>query len=339
MSANIPQDVRIAAAAYSLPSCEIAVSDVMAAEAGRIQAALLPLNEGRRQKILDGLGIERVRVCESSDPFGLALSAAKEALARAGVAPPDLNLIVDFSTLTGARNAHISFAQRVGAELEAETALTFGFRVGGCGGLHLAIKTAVAMMSCDERIRNALLISADSPPPGSRSLLPITIQGDAGGAVVLARGGPCGPRILATDVLTLSHLYDVISIGPGELGNMLIRVDSTRVEDEVMPIYYLNFYRLVHRVLQECSMKLADVDHFVYSNISRTDQDGFIRAFSIPEAKIHTSNVLNLGHTFANDLIINYCDLMKRNQIAAGQALLFASAGIGFTWGVTLARA
>jgi len=45
------------------------------------------------------------------------------------------------------------------------------------------------------------------------------------------------------------------------------------------------------------------------------------------------------GHTFASDLAINYTDLRRSGRIHPGQILLFASAGIGFTWGVTLARA
>jgi 3-oxoacyl-[acyl-carrier-protein] synthase III len=44
------------------------------------------------------------------------------------------------------------------------------------------------------------------------------------------------------------------------------------------------------------------------------------------------------GHTFASDLVINYAEMRREGLILPGQLLLFASAGIGFTWGVTLAR-
>jgi 3-oxoacyl-[acyl-carrier-protein] synthase III len=45
------------------------------------------------------------------------------------------------------------------------------------------------------------------------------------------------------------------------------------------------------------------------------------------------------GHTFASDLVINYVHMRREGLIRPGQLLLLASAGIGFTWGVTLARA
>jgi 3-oxoacyl-[acyl-carrier-protein] synthase III len=44
------------------------------------------------------------------------------------------------------------------------------------------------------------------------------------------------------------------------------------------------------------------------------------------------------GHTFASDLVINYTDLRRQGAISPGQLALFVSAGIGFMWGVTLAR-
>jgi 3-oxoacyl-[acyl-carrier-protein] synthase III len=46
-----------------------------------------------------------------------------------------------------------------------------------------------------------------------------------------------------------------------------------------------------------------------------------------------------LGHTFASDLTINYADLVQAGKIHRGDLILFASAGIGFAWGVTLVRA
>jgi 3-oxoacyl-[acyl-carrier-protein] synthase III len=106
-----------------------------------------------------------------------------------------------------------------------------------------------------------------------------------------------------------------------------------------MPIYYLNFFRLITKALAEAGLKLEDIDHFIYSNISQTDYYGFINALHLPGPKVAPARFADLGHTFASDLIINYTDLWRNLRITPGQNLLFASAGIGFTWGVTIARA
>ena len=111
-----------------------------------------------------------------------------------------------------------------------------------------------------------------------------------------------------------------------------------RIENDVMPIYYLNLYRLVQKSLDASGLCLKDVDHFVYSNISRRDRDGFRRMVGLPGGGLPLTPMAEYGHTFASDLVINYVHLRREGRVQPGQLLLLASAGIGFTWGVTLAR-
>ena len=58
-----------------------------------------------------------------------------------------------------------------------------------------------------------------------------------------------------------------------------------------------------------------------------------------PKDSLPASRMAEYGHTFASDLLVNYVDMRRDGLIRPGQLLLFASAGIGFTWGVTIARA
>ncbi len=67
--------------------------------------------------------------------------------------------------------------------------MILSFKVGGCAGLHVAIKTALGWMTTDESIQTVLLITGDAAPQGNRSLLPITMHGDAASAVILRREG------------------------------------------------------------------------------------------------------------------------------------------------------
>jgi len=330
-------NVRIASAAYTVPSESETVEAILARENERVETTLAPLSARAREKSRNGLGLERVRVCGSRQPFDLVLEAAANALAEAETPARDLDLVVDYSTLPGEGSHQVSFAHKLSAELGAETSLNISFKAGGCAGLHLAIKTAFAYMSTDPGIETALLVTGDTPPKGNRTLLPVTVQGDAGSAMVLRRQRK-GPEILDVRVLTLGHLYDAISLVRTN-GHLEIAVDALRIETAVMPIYYLNLYRLVQEALDSASLKLKDIDHFIYSNISQRDRDGFRRILGLPEDRMAITPMAEYGHTFASDLIINYVTLRREGKIKPGQLLLFASAGIGFTWGVTLARA
>ena len=128
------------------------------------------------------------------------------------------------------------------------TSLNLSFKAGGCGALHLAIKTALGWMSTDENIQTALLVSGDAAPPGNRSLLPITVQGDAASAVVLRREGTDGPLLLGVEAMTLGHLHKAIALTQTN-GHIEIEADAVCIEHKVMPIYYLNLFRLANKVL------------------------------------------------------------------------------------------
>jgi 3-oxoacyl-[acyl-carrier-protein] synthase-3 len=331
-------DVRIAGAAYAVPPETETVADVLERERCRVDAVLAPLSETSRRRAMEGLGLERVRVSGSRSPYELVREAAARALEQAAVAPRRVDLILDYSTLPGEESQYVSFAHRLSEELGAEGSLNLTFKAGGCAGLHLALKTAIGWMGADPQIRSALLVCGDTAPAGSRSMLPITVQGDAGSALVLRRDSAVGPTVLAVEVQTAGYLHDAIRLAESD-GRLEIRVDSLRMENEVMPVYYLNLLRLVSKALGQVSLGVSDVDHFIYSNISQRDRDGFRRMLGLPEGALPTTAMAEYGHTFASDLIVNYADLRAAGGIRPGQLLLFASAGIGFAWGVTLARA
>ena len=331
-------NVRIASAAYAVPPDDEAVEAILERERDRVKTTLAPLSAQSRRKAVEGLGLSRVRVCGGKQPYDLVLEAASTAIAEAGITARDINLILDYSTFPGEHTQCLSFAHKLSAELGAETSLNLSFKAGGCAALHLAIKTALGWMSTDESIQTALLVTGDTAPHGSRSLLPITVQGDAGSAVILRRQGTEGPLLLGVEAITLGHLQDAIALVRTN-GHLAAIADALCIENKVMPIYYLNLFRVIHKVLAASSQSLNDVDHFIYSNISLRDREGFRKMLGLPKGSLPPTPMAEYGHTFASDLVINYVNVRREGRIGPGQLLLFASAGIGFTWGVTLARA
>jgi 3-oxoacyl-[acyl-carrier-protein] synthase-3 len=341
-------NVRIAAAAYAVPPHDEAVEEVLEREQSRVERSLAPLSPESRRKAMEGLGLNRLRVCGDGQLYDLIREAASKAIAEAGITARDINLILDFSTWSSdggstESSKGLSFAHKLGADLGAETAMILSFKVGGCAGLHVAIKTALGWMATDESIQTVLLVTADAAPQGNRSLLPITMHGDAASAMILRREGTQslstqGPLLLGLEAMTLSQLHNAITMVRTN-GHVDIVVDALCMERDVMPIYFLNMLVMVNQALAACSLSLNDVDHYIYSNISRRDREGFCKMVGLPKGSLSPTPMAEYGHTFASDLVINYVNMRREGLIHPGQLLLFASAGIGFTWGVTLARA
>jgi 3-oxoacyl-[acyl-carrier-protein] synthase III len=336
-------NVRIAAATYAVAPDDEAVAAVLERERTRIERALSPLSPESRRKALEGLGLNRVRICGENKLYDLVLEAASQAITEAGITGRDLNLILDYSTWSSESwssesSQGLSFAHKLSADLGAEASMILSFKVGGCAGLHIAIKTALGWMAADERIQTVLLVAGDAAPPGNRSLLPITIHGDASSAVILSREGLAGPLLLSVEAMTLGHLQKAITMVRTD-GRADIVVDAACMEREVMPVYFLNMLRVINQALEASSLTLKDIDHFIYSNISRRDREGFCKMVGLPKGSLPKTPMAEYGHTFASDLLINYVHMRREGLIHSGELLLFASAGIGFSWGVTLARA
>jgi 3-oxoacyl-[acyl-carrier-protein] synthase-3 len=336
-------NVRIAAAAYAVPPDDEAVEAVLERERTRVETSLSPLSSESRRKAIEGLGLNRLRICGDKQLYELVLEAASKVIAEAGIAARDINLILDYSTWSSETwssesSQGLSFAHRLSANLGAETAMILSFKVGGCAGLHVAIKTALGWMTTDESIQTVLLVTGDAAPQGNRSLLPITMHGDAASAVILRREGTEGPLLLGIEAMTLGHLHKAITMVKTN-GHEDIVVDALCMEREVRPVYFLNMLLMVNKALAAASLSLKDIDHFIYSNLSRRDREGFCKMVGLPRGGLPVTPMAEYGHTFASDLVINYVHMRREGLIRPGQLLLFASAGIGFTWGVTIARA
>jgi 3-oxoacyl-[acyl-carrier-protein] synthase-3 len=331
-------NVRIAAAAYAVPPDDELVDAVLERERTRIDRALSPLSPESRRKAIEGLGLNRVRVCGEKQLYDLVLEAASKSIGEAGIRARDINLILDYSTWSSESSQGLSFAHKLSADLGAETSMILSFKVGGCAGLHVAIKTAMGWMSTDESIQTVLLVTGDAAPEGNRSLLPITMHGDAGSALILRREGTEGPSLLGVQVMTLGHLHKAITMARTN-GHPDIVVDALCMEREVMPVYFLNMLAVINQALAASSLSLKDIDHFIYSNVSRRDREGFCKMLGLPKGSLPPTPMAEYGHTFASDLLINYENLRRDGLIRPGNLLLFASAGIGFTWGATIARA
>jgi 3-oxoacyl-[acyl-carrier-protein] synthase III len=325
------ESVFLLGAAAAVPERRMRVGDILRDEAERHAQQLAALSPQLRSRIDESLGIEAVRAHDGK-PSELALRAARDALAQAGVDPTRLRLVVDYSTLPGDQPGVWSLANQIQAALECPEAIALSTSGSGCAGLHLALRTACALMRAERDLDLALLVAADCVGATGRCCLPVSILGDAASAVVLSRKAPVGrraPRILSVATSTLGAFHAVIHLGGSPPRN---QIDGHAFESKILPVHFVMSQRVLDRALGQAGQAREQVRHLVYPNTSDLDRDSVRRALGIGPERLSGPGPRELGHGFASDMVIN----LPPTTGDPNQWTALLAVGSGFTWGACI---
>src|SRR5262249_5098350 len=158
----------------------------------------------------------------------------------------------------------------------AEKAFTVGFSGGGATNFLAALCYTAAMLEADEKMKYALLVAGDVTIPGSRVLnpdSPVSVMGDAGRAVLLQRGAP-HRVVMGTELLSDGANHDIYYIPGGCPANpedpALYRMVLDKARYDTAP-KNTTMLQLAKTVLDRAGLKLSDLKHVVYPNISAED--------------------------------------------------------------------
>jgi 3-oxoacyl-[acyl-carrier-protein] synthase-3 len=327
--------VFILGAAVVLPSLRLPVSEVVRAERARYRAQLDALSPHFRERITAGLGIEWVRQHDAAAST-LAVEAGRQALERARVAPEDVRLVIDYSTLAGDYPGLWSLANKVQADLGCADAATLTASGSGCAGLHLGLRVALAMMQSDPSLDVALLVASDCVGEKGRSCLPISILGDGASALVLGRGARApetAPQILGLACSTLGVHQEVIRL---EGTPPQLQIDGHRFESKVLPLHFVMSQRVLSRALVRAHKCVEDIDALVYPNTTILDRESVVRALGIAPERLSGPGPTELGHVFASDMVINLPPGLVSAAPDRAHCTALLAVGSGFTWGACI---
>ena len=230
-------------------------------------AELDDLADVDRQTCL-GLGVDTVRDAGDQAPAELAAEACRQAMGQAGVDADE----VDALLLAGSRAPEYlvaSEATRVQQLAGLRRAVALTVTDLGCVSSSAALLMARALL-CAQTSWQRVLFACGSRPAGARRFRrPVSVNGDAGLAVLLSRS----PRIELLDVLleTDGRCWDLFKVefrgrSPAEWEEV-----CTDVPTYSMRLAIESRNRLADlnaRLLERNGMSREDVDHFVMQNIS-----------------------------------------------------------------------
>ncbi len=324
------EQLYISGLGYHVPEQRVPIDELWQADLPRIKELNAQFQRPLDLTELDTYGVRSVPVAAGESALKLASRSVADALSYAGIAPTELDLIIDYSAV---RAPNGPLGPRLQGELAAFKALSFGLNCGGCAAFHLALQLAQNSLLAQPDATHALLFAGDKVPERSRICFPLGILGDGGSAAVLSKQP--GPYCLAgVAVKTVGLFHRAVGLPTGE--NRPIPVDIEQFESRLLPAHFKAIHDVIHQALTAAKLTAPQIDHVIFENISKQDRSGFQRAFKQYADKLYANDFSDLGHILATDMVINLVCLERSGQLQRGQNVLLVSSGAGFYWGATV---
>jgi 3-oxoacyl-[acyl-carrier-protein] synthase-3 len=284
---------------------------------------------------------ERHIVDEHEGPADLALRAARQALDRAGVGPEEIDLIVVGTTAgdmlfpTTANLLQHRLGCRNAGSMDVYAACSgsvYGLSVGAQYIQTGKYETVLCVgAECLSRI-------TDFTDRGTCILL-----ADAAGAAVLRPAeGEAG--IIDTDLYSDGRYGELLMLPAGGSRYPATRetVDkgmhfAKMKGNEVFKVAVRMFGDCAQRILERNGFKPTDIDLFVPHQANLRIIEAAVKRLGLPMERVIV-NVERYGNTGAASVYVALEEAWATKRLRAGDLVLLAAFGGGFTWGAALLR-
>jgi 3-oxoacyl-[acyl-carrier-protein] synthase III len=270
----------------------------------------------------------------------LAAAAARNALADAGMAPSEVDLIL----VATATADHVCPSTAALVQYKIGSCNAAGFDIGAaCSGFVNALMTGQQFI-VSGAYDHVLVIGADklSSITNYKDRDSCILFGDGAGAVVLGANG--GSELLAHDLGLDGSGADLISVPAG--GSARPASDQTIADRqhfltldgrEVFRFAVTKFCEEVKKVADLAGFTVSDVDWIVPHQANQRILEAAARKLRFPMEKV-VSNVERYGNTSSASIPIALAEAARDGRIKKGDLVAFVAFGGGLTWGASLLR-
>ena len=270
-----------------------------------------------------------------------AVRASQEAIARAGIDPMEIDLIL-CATVTPDQILP-STACLIQAELGANKAAAMDI-VAACSGFLYGLTMANPMIRGGQ-IKYALIIGAEllTRYVDYTDRSTCVIFGDGAGAAIL---GPVDRDhgILAAQIKSDGR-YEAQLYAPGGGTKAGFTAETIARGDhffkmkgnEVFKVAVRSMTEISKNVLCEAGLKTDDVDLFIPHQANQRITDSVGNSLNVDASKVF-SNIAQHGNTSSASIPIGLDECVESGRIKKDDIVLLSSFGGGFTWGSVVMR-
>jgi 3-oxoacyl-[acyl-carrier-protein] synthase-3 len=300
--------------------------------------------ETSHEWIFERTGIVERRIAGPDESTcSMAVTASKQAMARAGVHAGELDAIV-LSTATPDRLLP-STAVDLQAQLGATRAAAFDLSAA-CTGWLYAMTVAEGMMHSGA-IETALVVGAEkmSAITDWKDRSTCVLFGDGAGAVVLKRTQNGGNRgILSTFMRSDGTLAELLW---RPAGGAAVPFSADVLQDRTSYVKMAGrevFKHAVRQMSEACDRALdgakltgSDIDILIPHQANNRIIEATAKHAGIPMDKVYV-NVDRFGNTSSASIPIAIDEAIEKGRLRPGSTALLCAFGAGFTWGSMVIR-
>jgi 3-oxoacyl-[acyl-carrier-protein] synthase-3 len=297
------------------------------------------LVETSSQWIVDRSGIRERRIAApEEDNVSMAVTAGRQALEAAGVAPADLSYII-LGTNTPA-HFFPAGAIRVQEELGlGGQAAAFDLQAG-CSGFNYALYVGERLVAPEGKY--ALVIGSDT---NSRftdwtNRATCVLFGDGAGAVVL---GPSSQGRIITSFIASQLNPNLFCLTEFDQYVSPFRPIQTHVERHFLQMDGPEIFKFavkavkssISRVLEQAGLAAEEIDYLIIHQGNYRILETGAKFAQVPMDKVFV-NIHKYGNTSAASVPIALHEALQEGKIKSGDKVLLVSFGAGGTWGAAL---
>ncbi|MFF8778090.1 3-oxoacyl-ACP synthase III family protein [Streptomyces sp. NPDC015140] len=123
----------------------------------------------------------------------------------------------------------------------------------------------------------------------------------------------------------------------GEIKDGEVKVERGEKLDGLGEAFLGNFTDLTYKVLAGLGQEVADVAYFLVTHGNQDTHRKYLAALGVPDSRSVFQYDLD-GHLGGADPFLALEELEREDRIGPGDLVIVATAGSGFTWGVTAIR-
>jgi 3-oxoacyl-[acyl-carrier-protein] synthase-3 len=279
----------------------------------------------------------------------MGLEAAKKAISNSGIEKEAIDLIV-FATLSPDYYFPGPGVQ-IQEALEIDTVAALDIRAQ-CSGFVYSISVADQFIKTG-MYKNILVIGSELQSHGidksTRGRSISVIFGDGAGAAVLTREEDLTKGILSTHIHSEGkHALELATEAPGMGTRWVTDIIKDNDPEDFSYRPYMNgqfvfkhavkrFSEVISEGLQKNSLDVSDIDMLIPHQANLRISQFIQKRFGLSDDQVY-NNIQNYGNTTAASIPIALSEAHEKGKIKAGDTVVLAAFGSGFTWGSVIIR-